>query len=144
MIKFVKGNIFDSKTRVLVNPVNCVGVMGKGLAKQFRDRNWKMFQDYRSLCNDGVITPGYPYLWGGYDNDVLLFPTKDLYTQQSKLEYIESGLLYFRDWYKQWGIESIAFPALGCGCGGLKWSDVRPLMIRMLDDLPIDIEIYEP
>lgn len=140
-----QGNIFESKAEVLVNAVNCVGVMGKGIALQFRSRYPEMFRNYVALCTSGLVVPGVPYLYKNpVPPSVLNFPTKNNWRDPSCISYIEDGLDYFAANYEQMGIISIAFPALGCGCGGLDWNVVKPLMIRKLDNLPIDVEIYSP
>lgn len=146
MIKIMSGDIFDTDCECIVNPVNCVGVMGKGLALEFKKRFPQYFTLYKKLCRDGQVIPGRPmkHSFPNYEKDILSFPTKDHYKNPSKLEYIAKGLQMFADNYYQLGIKSIAFPALGCGLGGLKWDDVFRLMKTYLDSLPITIEIYPP
>lgn len=146
MIRIVNGDIFDSKMQTLVNPVNMVGVMGAGLAKQFHDRYPGLFVCYDQACGNGRLRQRGLYLWKPEDfgvNWVLCFPTKNHWTEQSDLRLIERGLEVFRQGYQKSGITSIAFPALGCGLGGLKWEVVEPLMMEHLD-LPIEVEIYLP
>lgn len=139
------GDIFDSFSKTLVNTVNCVGVMGKGIARDFKERYPSMFKEYVQLCNAGEVRPGQPYYYGDLCGaSIINFPTKDHWRSPSKLSYIVSGLDWFRANYKELGITSIAFPPLGCGNGGLTWSVVGPLMYAKLADLPIDIEIYAP
>ena len=144
MIKFIKnGNIFDSQVRVLVNPVNVVGVMGKGLALEFKQRWPHMFEIYKERCLNDCFWIGELLLVKEEDHDILLFPTKRHWRSKAKIEDIEIGLIYFVRDYGKLGIESIAFPMLGCGLGGLAWEDVKPLMVKYLEKLPIEIEIYE-
>lgn len=139
------GNIFESKATTLVNTVNCVGVMGKGIALEFKKKYPDMFSEYVELCNKGLVKPGIPYYYHDlFGTSIINFPTKDHWRSPSKLSYIISGLNWFRDNYKSLGIESIAFPPLGCGNGGLPWSVVGPLMYSKLNDLPINIEIFAP
>lgn len=139
------GNIFDSNATTLVNTVNCVGVMGKGIALEFKKRYPDMFKEYVSLCKDGFVKPGVPYVYTNLLGvSVINFPTKDDWRSPSKLSYIISGLDWFRNHYKEYGIKSVAFPPLGCGNGGLTWDIVGPLMYSKLNDLPIDVEIYAP
>lgn len=139
------GNIFDSNAKTLVNTVNCVGVMGKGIALDFKKRYPAMFDEYISLCKRGIVKPGRPYYYEDLCGvSILNFPTKDHWRSPSKLSYIESGLQWFREHYKEYKITSIAFPPLGCGNGGLTWDLVGPLMYSMLKDLPIAVEIYAP
>lgn len=146
MIKVLIGDIFESKADVLVNTVNCVGVMGKGIAKIFKEKYPTMFLKYLDECNNGLIKPGhiYPY----YENNklkIINFTTKDHWRNSSKIEYISDGLDEFIDNYKSLGIKSIAFPPLGCGNGGLKWEGIGPLIYNKLIHLDdIDIEIYAP
>lgn len=139
------GNIFDSTSDVLVNTVNCVGVMGKGLAKTFKQKYPAMFVQYKNMCDNNQLITGklYPYYEGGKVK-VLNFPTKDHWRSCSKLSYIEAGLDWFVENYEELKVKSIAFPPLGCGNGGLEWSTVGPLMYKKLKDLPIDIEVYAP
>ena len=144
-MKALLGNLFESQAEVLVNTVNCVGVMGKGIALEFKKRYPQMFDEYARLCREGQILPGKPYLYTDLiGNKVLNFPTKDDWRTPSRLSYIQNGLEWFRSNYSKLGIKSIAFPPLGCGNGGLKWDDVGPMMYRYLYDLPINIEIYAP
>ena len=139
------GNIFESQATTLVNTVNCVGVMGKGIAQEFKRKCPEMFSEYVAMCKSGEVKPGTPYLYQDLlGNSILNFPTKDHWRSPSKLSYIILGLDWFRCHYKRLGITSIAFPPLGCGNGGLSWSIVGPLMYSKLKDLPINIEIYAP
>ena len=139
------GNIFESQATTLVNTINCVGIMGKGIAQEFKKRYPDMFKEYATMCKNGEIKPGIPYLYQNlFGISILNFPTKDHWRSPSKLSYIVSGLDWFRNHYKELGITSIAFPPLGCGNGGLAWSVVGPLMYSKLNDLPINVEIYAP
>lgn len=139
------GNLFDSKAKTLVNTINCVGVMGKGIALEFKKRYPLMFDEYRHLCAIGDVKPGQPYIYTDIEgNTVLQFPTKDHWRSPSQLKYIIDGLDWFCAHYKEYGITSIAFPPLGCGNGGLPWEIVGPIMYRKLKDLPIDITIFAP
>ena len=139
------GNIFESKAKTLVNTVNCVGVMGKGIAKEFKAMFPCMYNEYVVLCDAGYVQPGRPYLYTDITGaSILNFPTKDHWRSPSKLSYIISGLKWFCENYKGLGIESIAFPPLGCGNGGLSWELVGPIMYHFLSALPIDVEIYAP
>lgn len=145
MINVKIGDIFKSKQDVLVNTVNCVGVMGKGIAQIYKKKYPKMFEEYQLLCKANKIVTGklYPY----YENNnlkIINFPTKQHWRSPSKLEYITSGLDWFVNNYEKLNIKSIAFPPLGCGNGGLEWETVGPIMYQKLCDLPIDIEIYAP
>ena len=145
MITLKEGNIFDSKLKTLVNPINCVGVMGKGLSLAFKQKFPQMFINYQKFCSKNLIKIGilYPY---SINNEVrvLNFPTKKHWRYSSRPEYIEEGLKYFVNNYKRLNISSIAFPPLGCGSGKLDFKFILPLMKKYLDNLPIEIEIYMP
>mgnify|MGYP006362722897 FL=1 len=142
MIRYIKGDIFKSPAQVLVNTVNTVGVMGKGIALEFKKRYPDMFDAYRDVCDKRQLKVGSLMLYYEPDHWVLLFPTKEHWRRPSQIDYIEKGLQKFRDTYAEKEIASIAFPRLGCGNGELSWSDVRPLMEKYLSDLPIDVYIY--
>ncbi|MDD5567675.1 MAG: macro domain-containing protein [Candidatus Omnitrophica bacterium] len=144
MIRFLKGDIFQSKTQTLVATVNCVGIMGKGLAKEFRQRFPEMYKEYAKACKKGELQRGRLYLYKDLHGQILCFPTKDNWKGPSKYEFIEDGLKALTKNYEKWGITSIAIPPLGCGMGGLNWDKVRDLIEKHLSKLPIDIEVYEP
>ena len=146
-ITYVDYSLFDSDAQVLVNTVNTVGVMGKGIAKEFKKRYPEMFQKYKKMCDAGRFNTGDLWLYDDPDSDkqVLNFPTKRHWRGRSKVEYIESGLKKFARTYDQKGITSISFPMLGSSNGGLDWeTQVKPLMEKHLKDLPdIDVRIHE-
>ncbi len=142
MIEYIEGDIFESPAQVIVNTVNTVGVMGKGLALAFKKRYPDMFERYKQACDNDSLTIGKLMLFYEADHWLLLFPTKKHWRNPSKLEYIEAGLDKFARSYALKSITSVAFPRLGCGNGGLNWQEVRPLMERYLSPLPIDIYIY--
>lgn len=142
MIEYIEGDIFESPAQVIVNTVNTVGVMGKGLALAFKKRYPDMFERYKQACDNDSLTIGKLMLFYEADHWLLLFPTKKHWRNPSKLEYIEAGLAKFVSSYAVKSITSVAFPRLGCGNGGLNWEEVRPLMERYLSPLPIDIYIY--
>lgn len=157
MISYLTTSIFDSEAQTLVNPVNTEGVMGAGLAKEFKWRWPEMFEDYREMCLNGWLEPGrlhlWPPPWGGNpradpplgDHWVLCLPTKTLWRLPSSLTLIQAGLESFQASYEALGITSAAFPALGCGLGGLKWEEqARPLMERYLSELAIPVDIHLP
>lgn len=142
------GNIFNSKCQTIVNTVNSVGVMGKGLALEFRLRYPHMYELYREYCKKEMIEPGKLFLYKRSKPWILNFPTKLHWKDPSKLEYIEKGLNKFTISYKDKGINSIAFPQLGTLNGKLDWNDVKNLMYKYLDKLEkldvIEIYIYSP
>ena len=145
MVTFVRGDIFSSPAQVLTNTVNCVGVMGKGVALEFKKLYPQMFSDYKAKCDEGSVKPGEPYLWEDDSVQVLNFPTKRHWKDGSLLQDIEDGLKYLAESYEQMGLQSLAMPALGCGLGGLKWSDVQPLIEKHLGSISdLDVYVYEP
>ena len=142
MIQYVSGDIFNSPAQVIVNPVNTVGVMGKGLALQFKQRYPNMFQKYKYACDQKLFTIGKLMLILEHDHWILLFPTKQHWRNPSQLTYIAAGLKKFVSMYQEKRIISIAFTKLGCGLGGLNWDVVKPLMEYYLGNLPITVYVY--
>lgn len=139
------GDLFASQAQTLVNTVNCVGIMGKGVAEQFKKRFPPMFEDYKNRCAKKAVRLGEPYLYRDLSGtNIINFPTKDHWRSPSRLCDIERGLDYLAAHVAEWGIESLAMPPLGCGNGGLEWSEVGPLIWHKLHKLPIDIEVYAP
>lgn len=139
----IDGNIFNSKAQTIVNTINCDGVMGKGIALEFKKRYPDMFDNYVKLCRNNSIKPGILYLYTKSNPWILNFPTKLHWRFKSKIEYLELGLRKFSTEYKRKNITSIAFPKLGTMNGGLEWDDVKKIMYKYL--LPLDnieIEIY--
>ena len=143
-IKEIKGNIFESTCQTIVNTVNCVGIMGRGIALEFKNRFPDMYLNYKKTCDEGKLEPGKLLLYRKTTPWILNFPTKIHWRRPSKIEFIEKGLKKFRDTYEKKNISSIAFPKLGVSSGGLDWdTQVKPLMYKYLSDLPnLDIEIY--
>lgn len=145
MIKAQVGDLFESPAQTLVNTVNCVGVMGKGIALEFKERFPEMYRDYAERCARGEVRLGRPYLYRSlFPPHVLNFPTKDHWRSVSKLSDIIAGLEYLEQHYREWGIESLAVPPLGCGQGGLEWRVVGPTLYRHLSRLDIPVEMYAP
>lgn len=143
MLTYLRTSIFDSPAQTLVNTVNVVGVMGKGVAKGFKSRFPEMFQEYRRLCEAEDLRIGTLHLWRGPDKWVMNFPTKTTWRKPSRLEYVERGLSKFVEVYESLGITSISLPPLGCGNGNLDWIDVKPLMERYLRQLPIRVYVHD-
>lgn len=141
MLTFVRGNLFESPAKVLVNTVNTVGVMGKGIALTFKQVYPEMFHRYQALCERKALEIGNLWLYKTEHKWILNFPTKRHWRNASRLEFIEAGLAKFVETYADQGITSIAFPELGCGNGELAWAEVRPLMLRYLRKLPINVYI---
>jgi O-acetyl-ADP-ribose deacetylase (regulator of RNase III) len=146
MIKIVTGNIFTTRCQTIVNTVNCVGVMGKGIAYEFRLRYPEMFTKYKSLCENQQFDIGMLWIYKSADKWVLNFPTKYHWKNPSKQEYIIQGLEKFVGSYAQKGIESIAFPLLGASNGGLSESVSISIMCEYLErcDIPVEIYKYDP
>lgn len=143
MISFVKGNLFESPAQVLVNTVNTVGAMGKGIAKEFKRIYPEMFKKYQDLCESGNFKIGDLFLHKTENKWVLNFPTKEHWKNPSKIEYLHAGLKKFAVEYSRMGIHSIAFPPIGAGNGELDFeSIVKPIMLERLGSLPIQIFIY--
>lgn len=139
----IYGDIFNSSCQTLVNTVNCVGVMSKGIALEFRNKFPEMYETYVKVCKQKQLKPGLLHLWTKSQPWVINFPTKYHWRFPSKMEYIEQGLKKFAETYSKKGITSIAFPELGAGLGGLRWENVKNLMYRYLTPLPnIYVEIY--
>jgi O-acetyl-ADP-ribose deacetylase (regulator of RNase III) len=145
MLRVLIGDLFESRAQTLVNAVNCVGVMGKGIAEQFKRRFPAMFEDYRRRSKGKQVRLGEPYLYRDSSGvQIVNFPTKGHWRSPSRLVDVEHGLDHLAKHVAEWGITSLALPALGCGNGQLEWSEVGPLIYRKLNRLPIDIEIYAP
>lgn len=152
MIEFTKGNLFEADVEALVNTVNTVGVMGKGIALQFSRQFPEIMPIYEGACHDGSLVVGtvqairLALLAGmGGPSFVINFPTKKHWKGDSKIEYVESGLRSLRAEIEKHGITSIAVPPLGCGLGGLEWADVRKRIIEVLGDLKhVRIVVFEP
>jgi O-acetyl-ADP-ribose deacetylase (regulator of RNase III) len=143
MILYVKGNLFQSPAQVLVNTVNTVGAMGKGIAFDFKRLFPEMYDQYRELCEQKQLQVGMLWLYKSPNKWVLNFPTKKHWRNPSRVEYIETGLCKLANSYADLGIHSIAFPPLGCGNGQLDFeTQVKPLMEKYLRQLPIEVFIY--
>lgn len=142
MIKYIRGSLFDSKMQTLTNTVNCVGVMGGGIALAFKDKYPKMFLEYKEICNNQLLDIGKLHLYRKESQWILNFPTKKDWKNPSKIEYIKEGLKNLVETYKEKGINGLAMPQLGCGLGGLNWNEVKPIMEYYLSQLDIPVEIY--
>jgi O-acetyl-ADP-ribose deacetylase (regulator of RNase III)/uncharacterized protein YwgA len=144
-IRILEGDLFESEADALVNTVNTVGVMGKGVALAFRKRFPEMYADYVQRCEHGEVELGRPYIWRSLvPPAVINFPTKGHWRAQSRLVDIERGLVYLQEHIRDWGVQSLAVPPLGCGEGGLEWRVVGPLLYEHLRELGIPVELYAP
>jgi O-acetyl-ADP-ribose deacetylase (regulator of RNase III) len=143
MLTYLPTSLFDSPAQTLVNTVNTVGVMGKGIALVFKQRYPDMYQQYRELCQAGQLDIGKLHVYRKLNQVIVNFPTKKHWRNPSQIKYIEAGLAEFVHSYIQHGITSVSFPQLGCGQGGLDWErQVQPVMQCYLKDLPIPVYIH--
>lgn len=144
MVIDMHGDIFQSTCQVLGNPVNCIGPMGAGLAKSFRERFKGLEDSWKEHCSSGSAFPGEAYLWPGESRWVANITTKDHWKNPSHLEWISSALESLQgemDWNK---LTSVALPALGCGLGGLLFPDVRDLVHAQFEGSDLRVELYAP
>jgi O-acetyl-ADP-ribose deacetylase (regulator of RNase III) len=148
-MEFTKGDILRADTEAIVNTVNCVGFMGRGIAAQFKRAYPENFKAYEAACKRKEIVPGRMFVFETSQltnpRFIVNFPTKRHWRGASRVEDIESGLRALVDEVKRRGIKSIAIPPLGCGLGGLDWNDVRPLIERAFEALPeVRTVVFEP
>jgi len=149
MITLTCGNLLEAETEALVNTVNTVGVMGKGIALQFKRAFPENYKAYRRACEDEQVRLGEMFVFEtgrlAPPRFIFNFPTKGHWRSRSKLDDIETGLDDLARVIRERGIRSIAVPPLGCGHGGLDWKDVRPRIETALADLDeVDVRLYEP
>jgi len=149
VITIASGNLLHADVEALVNAVNCVGVMGKGLALQFKNRFPANFEAYAKACKAGEVRIGAMFVFatGLHQNPRFLvnFPTKQHWRNSSRIEDIEAGLQSLVGEIRERCIRSIAVPALGCGLGGLEWREVRPRIEAAFASLPeVDVRLYVP
>lgn len=149
MIEYKTGSILTEDVEALVNTVNCIGVMGRGIALQFKQAFPANFKAYEAACKRGEVVPGKMFVFptGSMLNPryIINFPTKRHWKGKSRLEDIEAGLAALTRELQEHGIRSIAIPPLGCGLGGLDWNDVRPMIESALSELPeLHAVVYEP
>lgn len=143
MIQFRSGDLLHDDAEALVNTVNCVGVMGKGLAAQFKAAYPEMYLDYVRACNQGWLSIGELHRWVTPDDRYIInLPTKRHWRQPSSVDDVAKGILALRDLLVAYRIESVAIPPLGCGLGGLDWRVVRGWLVVSLGDLDVDIRLY--
>lgn len=145
MIHFTSGNMFDYPADILCNTVNCVGVMGKGVALEFKKRYPAMFRVYRQVCRRGDLSPGGLFPWKTPDGRLVInFATKDHWRDPSRYSYIRDGLNLLRQLLLVHRGKRVHIPALGCGNGGLDWNEVRPMIQNALEDVDAEIWVFEP
>ena len=150
-IRFVDGDMFSIPADILVNTVNCVGVMGAGVAAEFKKRYPEMYKDYVNRCRRKELKPGCPYLWQnpsmfgeGKEELIINFPTKDNWRDPSKYEYVEDGLIRMRDLLSHADGRTVVMPAVGCGHGGLNWERIKAMIVRYLSDVNANFVVTEP
>lgn len=151
MIREEHGNLLHAGTDLLVNTVNTVGVMGKGIALQFKRAFPENYKAYKKACDNGEVELGKMFVWDAgplaetRPRYIINFPTKKHWRSRSRLEDIQTGLKDLAQVIEELGIESVAIPPLGCGQGGLRWEQVRPLIVDSLSRLEhVDILVYPP
>lgn len=149
MIELKRGDILQADAEALVNTVNCVGVMGRGIALQFRKAYPENFRSYKAACNRKEMKPGELLVTelGRLQNPkfIINLATKDHWRENSRIKYIDSGLAALVEEVRRRNIRSIAIPPLGCGLGGLDWNAVRPRIIEVFGRLPdVRVLVYEP
>ncbi len=139
-----KPQIFNEKC--FINPINCVGVMGKGLASESKKYSPENYHKYKNICQNNKLMPGKLYITPATDHQpvIINFPTKQHWKDKSSLEGIRKGLKTSANYIDKHQIYSIGIPALGCGCGGLSWDKVEPEIHKYLDNSKVKINLYPP
>ncbi len=143
-VTLTSGNLLSSSAQTLVNTVNCVGVMGKGIALAFKRKYPDMYEDYVRRCSRGDVQLGRPYVYQARDRLIVNFPTKDHWRSVSRLDDIVAGLAHLKSHYEEWGVRSIAVPPLGCGNGQLDWEVVGPTLVGHLSELHVPVDLFVP
>ena len=148
-MRFTQGNLLDANVEAVVNTVNTVGVMGKGIALMFKERFPDNYKAYARACEAREVQIGKMFVTAGVELDgprwIINFPTKKHWRQPTKLEWLREGLTALKQVIREKGIRSLAIPPLGCGNGGLDWRVVRPLIEEALSDLrDVEVIVYEP
>jgi O-acetyl-ADP-ribose deacetylase (regulator of RNase III) len=149
MLEFIKGDFFDFDADIRVNTVNCVGVMGAGVALAFKKKYPEMFKEYVRQCKENEISPGRPSVWKKGDIfskgiEIINFPTKNHWRNPSEYKYVEDGLIWLSKYLKNKEGLTITLPALGCGHGGLDWERVKRLILEYLGETSNNILVFEP
>lgn len=144
------GDLLTEPSEAVVNTVNCVGVMGKGIAEQFKKKWPANYRAYKKVCDKKSLSPGSMFIFdlggiGGGPKYIVNFPTKLHWRQPSKVEYIEEGLRELVKQIQILNIRSIALPPLGCGNGGLKWEAIKPIIQNAFESLPdVEVTLFAP
>jgi O-acetyl-ADP-ribose deacetylase (regulator of RNase III) len=149
MIQYIKGNILESEAQALVNTVNTMGIMGKGIALQFKKAFPDNFRAYQNACKRKEVVTGKLFVTkdGNLNTGtkiIINFPTKNDWRKSSEYSYIEDGLDDFIQIVEKYQLRSVAFPPLGAGNGGLEWGKVKSIIEQKLNGLDVDIFVYEP
>ena len=140
MLKLIEnGDIFSSECEYLVNPVNTMGVMGKGLALSFKNKFPNNFEKYKKYCQSGDLTVGKLLITSENNKKIINFPTKIHWKDNSKMKFIEDGLEKLKFAIKKRNIKSIAMPKIGCGLGGLDWNNVFREICKFHNQIPEEI-----
>jgi uncharacterized protein YwgA/O-acetyl-ADP-ribose deacetylase (regulator of RNase III) len=145
IIKVTIGDLFETDAQTLINTINTVGIMGKGIALEFKRRFPEMFEDYQRRVDQSEVRLGEPYFYPRlFPPNIVNFTTKAHWRSVSHLSDIVNGLEYLKAHYKNWGVTSLAVPPLGCGNGGLQWKVVGPILYRNLNALEIPVYLFAP
>ncbi len=146
MIELVSGDMFEYEAAIRVNTVNCVGIMGKGVALAFRKKQPEMFQEYVIECKEGRLQPGILHIWKDHvsNETTINFPTKRHWRNKSSYHDVELGLKTLREYLLKAPLTKVTLPALGCGHGGLDWNLVLPMIQQYLGDLEHIILVFQP
>jgi len=148
MIRFTQGNLLEARTEALVNTVNTVGVMGKGIALMFKERFAENYRLYSAACKAGEVETGKVHVTAVNELDgprwIVNFPTKRHWRSPSQMAWIAEGLQDLRRFLIENNVKSVAVPPLGAGNGGLKWPEVREQIVDVLSDLDVDVLVFEP
>jgi O-acetyl-ADP-ribose deacetylase (regulator of RNase III) len=148
MIKFTSGNLLESDAEALVNTVNCVGVMGKGIALQFKQAFPENYKAYAKACKKGEVRTGRMFIYRAGDifnpKYIVNFPTKRHWKAKSRLDDVKSGLEDLVNQVQRLNIKTIAIPPLGAGLGGLRWQDVKEMIVNAFEESTVQVLLYEP
>jgi O-acetyl-ADP-ribose deacetylase (regulator of RNase III) len=148
MIRFTQGNLLEAKAEALVNTVNTVGVMGKGIALMFKERFAENYRHYAAACKAGEVQTGKVHVTAVNELDgprwIINFPTKRHWRSPSQMAWVTEGLHDLRRFLVENQVKSVAVPPLGAGNGGLKWSEVREQIVAQLSGLDVDVQVFEP